>query len=172
MRMTKKIISIFNRLEDIALVLMFLAMVLIIFVQVIMRYVFNDSLSWSEELGKFLFVWLSWFGISIGARRNEHIRITMFLNKLSFRATKVAAIAAELVVIGICAVTFYYGVSLVIGQAGVRYAGIKISMSWGYLSVVVGCGLMILRSVVGIVDSAIAIKDGEPAAAALEGGNQ
>ena len=72
-----KIISFIDKLEEILLVSMFVLMVLIIFIQVIMRYVFNNSLSWSEELGKFLFVWLSWIGISIGERRNEHIKITM-----------------------------------------------------------------------------------------------
>jgi len=166
--MTKKFVAILNRIEDIALIAMFVAMVLVIFVQVIMRYVFNNSLSWSEEFGKFMFVWLSWFGISIGARRNEHIRITMLLDKLPFKASKSLLIVAELVVIGICGITAYYGATLVASQAMVRYAGIKISMSWGYLSVVVGCVLMMLRCAAGVVEAAAAIKAGAPAA---QGGN-
>ena len=85
-----KIISFIDKLEEILLVSMFVLMVLIIFIQVIMRYVFNNSLSWSEELGKFLFVWLSWIGISIGERRNEHIKITMLVDKLPPFAKKYA----------------------------------------------------------------------------------
>ncbi len=34
-------------------------------------------LTWSEELGKFLFVWITWLGISLGERKGEHIKITM-----------------------------------------------------------------------------------------------
>ncbi len=166
--MTKKFVAILNRIEDIALIAMFVAMVMVIFVQVIMRYVFNNSLSWSEEFGKFMFVWLSWFGISIGARRNEHIRITMLLDRLPFKASKALLIVAELIVIGICGITAYYGATLVVGQAMVRYAGIKISMSWGYLAVVVGCVMMMLRCAVGVVEAAAAIKAGAPA---TRGGN-
>jgi len=50
---------------------------------------------------------------------------------------------------------------LVITQAGTNYAGIKISVAWGYLSVVVGCGLMILRSIGMCVTSLKGIKTGE-----------
>ena len=78
-----KFIQILDRLEETILVGMFTLMVFIIFAQVIMRYIFNNSLSWSEELGKFLFVWISWLGISIGAKRKEHIKITMFVDKFS-----------------------------------------------------------------------------------------
>ena len=78
--MKNKILKTLNKIEDTALIAMFVAMVGIIFFQVIMRYVFNNSSSWSEELGKFLFVWLSWIGISIGHRRKEHIKITILVN--------------------------------------------------------------------------------------------
>lgn len=125
-----------------------------------MRYCFNNSLSWSEELGKFLFVWLSWFGISIGAKRGEHIKITLLVDKFPPFAAQIANIISELVVLGICAVTTYYGVTLVMSQAGVHYAGIKISMAWGYLAVVLGCVMMMIRSLISIVDSILSMKKG------------
>ena len=125
-----------------------------------MRYVFNNSLSWSEELGKFLFVWLSWIGISIGAKKGEHIKLTMFVDKLSPKGAQISNIISELIVIGICGVTAYYGSTLVMSQSGVHYAGIKISMAWGYLSVVLGCALMILRSIISIIDSVVLVKNG------------
>ena len=76
MKKTNRIVDVLNRVEEVVLVAMFSAMVLIIFVQVIMRKTGN-SLYWSEELGKFLFVWISWLGISIAQRKGEHIKITM-----------------------------------------------------------------------------------------------
>lgn len=119
-----------NHIEEIVIVAMFIAMVLIIFIQVIMRYVFNNSLVWSEELGKFLFVWISWMGISLGERVGEHIKITLLVTKLKWKAAKICNIASLLVVIVICAVTCRYGVLLVVTQATTHYAGIKISMAW------------------------------------------
>ena len=173
LRNMKKVLYVFDRFEEVVLVVMFAAMVLAIFFQVIMRYVFNNSLPWSEELGKFLFVWLSWFGISIGAKRGEHIKITMLTDKLSYTAAQICNILSEIVVIGICAVTLYYGVILVSSQSHVRYAGIKISISWGYLAVAVGCGMMIARCVLTVISSLIALKDGKgKPAAAPEGGGR
>ena len=44
-------------------------------VQVFMRYVMQASLSWSEELARYLFVWLVYLGISYGAKIMRHIKI-------------------------------------------------------------------------------------------------
>lgn len=146
-------IQFLDRLEEAILVGTFALMVTIIFVQIIMRYIFNNSLSWSEELGKFLFVWISWLGISIGAKRKEHIKITMFVDKCSPQLKLVCDILSELIVLGICAVTAYYGIELVISQYKIFFAGIKISMSWGYLSVVIGCFIMMIRNLIIIKDT-------------------
>ena len=161
MKMLNRIIDVLNRIEEIILVVLFSAMVLIIFIQVIMRKA-NNSLYWSAELGKFLFVWISWLGISIAQRKGEHIKITMLVDRLPYRVAQLFNVISDVIVIGICAVTFYYGVSLVVSQWTSPYAGIKISTSWGYLAVVLGCGLMMLRCVGSIVNSAVCLKNGKP----------
>ena len=163
--------SILNHIEEVIIVSMFALMVIIIFVQVIMRKAGN-SLSWSEEL-KFLFVWISWMGISLGQREGEHIKITMLTDRLPFRLAQIVNIISDIVVIIICSVIFYYGVELVVAQGNVPYAGIKISTSWGYLAVVLGCGLMILRTLVSIKRSALTLINGKLPAdtKAREGGD-
>lgn len=145
-----KFFWVVDRAEDICLVVMFALMVFFIFFQIIRRFVFNNSLVWSEELGKFIFVWISWLGISIGERRNEHIKITMLTDRFSPKGQKILEIVAYLILLAILAVTIYYGVILVQTQGHVHYAGIKISISWGYLSVVLGCLFMLLR-VLGVL---------------------
>ena len=50
-------------------------MTLLVFVQVVMRYVFNNSLSWSEELARYTFIWLIYIGISYGCKLRKHIKI-------------------------------------------------------------------------------------------------
>lgn len=156
----KKLLNLLDKIEETLLVTMFAGMVLVIFFQVIMRYAFNNSLPWSEELGKFFFVWISWLGISIGEKKGEHIKITILSDRFSFKITHILNILSEIIVIIICVVTVFYGIELVKTQAAVPYAGIKISMAWGYLAVVVGCSLMILRDIINIINSILAIKKG------------
>ena len=149
----KKLAYAFDRVEDFVLVTMFSGMVAVIFYQVIMRYVFNNSSSWSEELGKFLFVWISWLGISIGARRAEHIKIALIVDRMPFKAAHVTNMLAEAVVVVISAITAWYAYTLVLSQSSVHFAAIKISMSWGYMAVLLGCALMCARSVYSIYTS-------------------
>ena len=92
-----KILNAINHIENICLVLLFTVMVATIFIQIIMRFVFNNSLVWSEELGKFVFVWISWLGISIGERSNEHIKITLITDKLNAKLQKILEIIAYLI---------------------------------------------------------------------------
>lgn len=156
-----KIINFLNKAEKFTLVTMFVTMVVIIFVQVIMRKIFNSSLSWSEELGKFIFVWISWLGISVGQMKGEHIKITAFVDKLPPKGQNIMNILAELVVIWICGITAYYSYTLVLSQASTPYAGIKISMSFGYLSVLVGCILMVFRCILSILEQISLLKGKE-----------
>lgn len=151
--MRNKVLKTLDKIEDTALIAMFVAMVGIIFFQVVMRYVFNNSSAWSEELGKFLFVWLSWLGISIGHRRKEHIKITILVDKIPYKLQKVFEAITELILIVICGITLYYGIIMIGIQINVPYAGIKISTAWGYLSLVLGCGIFILRAVVFFIQA-------------------
>lgn len=155
----KKFLKILNKTEDVVLVVMFMAMVGSIFFQVIMRFVFNNSSSWSEELGKFLFVWLSWLGISIGHRRKEHIKIGILLDKFPGKIRLIVEAANELILIAICVITLYYGMILMGIQWNVPYAGIKISTSWGYLSLVLGCGLFVMRAFIYFLESLKSLKN-------------
>lgn len=146
-----KILNAINHIENICLVLLFTVMVATIFIQIIMRFVFNNSLVWSEELGKFVFVWISWLGISIGERSNEHIKITLITDKLNAKLQKILEIIAYIILLGILIITLVYAVQLVEFQVAVKYAGIKISTSWGYLSLVLGCSFMSVRVIAVIV---------------------
>lgn len=151
---------IYNHFEEIILVMSFAVMVAVIFIQVIMRYIFDNSLSWSEELGRFVFEWLTWIGLSLGARVGQHIKITLMVDKLPHTAAQTANIISEAIVIIICGLTIYYGVELSRMFVGSHFTTIKISLAWGYASVIVGCGLMIMRSLVSIANSIGNFKNG------------
>ena len=55
----KRILNGYDLIEKWFLIIMTAVMVIVIFAQVFTRYVMGNSLYWSEELGKFIFVWIS-----------------------------------------------------------------------------------------------------------------
>ncbi|MDG4674816.1 TRAP transporter small permease [Shinella sp. 838] len=75
-------------------------MALLIFVQVIMRYVFESSLLWSEELVRWLFIWTIWVGIAYAFRVGDHIRITVLSDRLSEPWKKRLEVTLTVAIIG------------------------------------------------------------------------
>lgn len=109
----KKIIKAYNCFEEVFLVALIAAMTIIIFMQVVMRYCFNESLSWSEELARIMFIWASWIGISLGEKKSEHIKITMVTDRLKGKAQKFTLIAADICTLIILGILCVEGVGVV-----------------------------------------------------------
>lgn len=57
-------------------------MTLLIFVQVILRNIVNAPLAWSEEVARYLFIWMTFLAGYLGARQNKHIGVAALQNKL------------------------------------------------------------------------------------------
>lgn len=75
------------------------AIVLLITGNVIMRYVFNASLSWGEELTLWFFVWFIWLAVSQAFHKREHIRITVFRDLLPAGAGKAINVIVDVLVL-------------------------------------------------------------------------
>lgn len=65
--------------EESICILLMSSMSILLFIQVVMRRFFGNSLTWSEELARYIFIWLIYFGISYGAKAMKHIKIEAFL---------------------------------------------------------------------------------------------
>ena len=143
----KKIANIYNRLEEILLVIALAIMVVVVFVQVIMRFVFNNSLVWSEELARIIFVWMSWLGMSYGEKKGEHIKITMITDRLKGNVRKVVLIIADICTLVILGVFCYEGIIVVnkIMMIGSKAASLPIPNWMIYLSVPFSCLMMGIR---------------------------
>ena len=118
----KKIVNVYNKFEEIFLVILLLVMVVLIFVQVVMRYCFNSSLSWSEELARILFIWVSWIGISLGQKKGEHIKITMVTDKLKGNAKKAILVLSDICTLAILGILCVKGTEVVMHIMGLGAA--------------------------------------------------
>lgn len=55
---------------------------LLVFVQVVLRYVFNTGILGSDEMARFIFVFITWIGASLSVKEGEHIKITILSDLL------------------------------------------------------------------------------------------
>jgi TRAP-type C4-dicarboxylate transport system permease small subunit len=109
MQMLKKMIQIYDKIEGTVLVASFVVTVSLVAVQVVMRYVFNNSLSWSEELTRFVFVWQVWMGTSVGCKNNNHIRVEILSSMLKGKAKAVHSIVGDILVLAFTIFLVYDG---------------------------------------------------------------
>lgn len=109
----KKIINTYNKIEEVLLVAGIIVMVVILFVQVILRFVFNNPLTWIEELARVIFIWSSWLGISLGQRHGEHIKVSMITDRLKGKTQSTALLVADVVSLVILGLFAYQGILLV-----------------------------------------------------------
>lgn len=128
-------------------VLLLSTMTLLIFVQVVMRYVFSNSLSWSEELARFVFIWLVYLGISYACKHMKHLKIeaSLFLFPKRWRAGVV--IVGDVILLGFAAFVAAKGIDIVKFQHISKSAALNIPMSFIYAAPVVGFTLAFVRQI-------------------------
>ncbi len=65
----------YNKIEFAVIILLFTVMVCITFFNVVSRYCFHFTLSWTEQFSRVLFVWVTYAGVSWAGGINAHLRV-------------------------------------------------------------------------------------------------
>jgi TRAP-type transport system small permease protein len=133
------------RLEDLFLMLAMATIATLVGLGVVLRYVFNSPLVWSEEFIITLFVWMLMIGIAAALRSHMHIRIDALVMRIGGtgrRALGVLALAASTVItIG----AIYAGIAHTAGVWSSTTPMLGFSMGWIFLSLPVGFSMMLLH---------------------------
>jgi TRAP-type C4-dicarboxylate transport system permease small subunit len=142
-------------LEENLLLLLLSVSVVVIFMQVVMRYVFQSSLSWSEELGRYIFIWFTWLGTGYAVRRRRHLRIEIMSDLFGERGRLVLEILAMIVW---CAFSVFlvdkgFVITAMVWRRGQLTAAMEIPTALAYAAIPVGSALMALRLVDEIIRS-------------------
>lgn len=99
-----------NRWVEYVLFGLGLSMALIVATQVFFRYVLNHSLFWSEELARYLLVWLTFLGASVAYKRNLHPGVDLLVDRLPAGLRKSFSLIVQGISLGLFGVMVIYGV--------------------------------------------------------------
>jgi TRAP-type C4-dicarboxylate transport system permease small subunit len=97
------------RIEEFIIAVCLGAMTIVIGFQVFMRYVLQDSLSWSEELSRYLFIFFVYAGVSYGVKKQRHIRVEAFTMWMSARKRKIILLIADILFLVFAVIVVGYG---------------------------------------------------------------
>lgn len=112
------------------------AIVLLVFINVAMRYVLNTGLTWSEEVSVNLFVWVIFLGAILAALEGLHIKVDLLTNQLSPKLKKVFLVVANALVIFAMGVLVQGGLQVVEVTKRNVSAATGIPFSWISVSLV------------------------------------
>jgi TRAP-type C4-dicarboxylate transport system permease small subunit len=140
--------NLLAKAEAAVLITLVAVMTLIVFLQVVYRYVLIQPLHWSEELARYLFIWLSILGATLGLQKRGHFGLDFFYRMLPNQKRRFLQFLIHLLVGCVILVILIQGVKLVQATVLQNSPAMGVSMGWAYACLPVGAGLMVIHLVV------------------------
>lgn len=128
---------------EMALSLIIIAIVGVTFIQVLSRYVFHLSLAWSEELARYLFLWLAALASAYAFKTKSHIGMKFLVERLGGRARGWVDTVVMVIIALFLLIFVWKSLEFSISMAGQIAPSTKISMAVPYSSAWVGGVLML-----------------------------
>lgn len=157
-----KLVKWINRhIEEVILVALLVAMAVILMLQIIMRRVVGSSLSWAEEVTRYMFVWSGFLSISMTIQNQSAMRLTLFVEAMPRMLRHIITVAVYVVMV------LFFGYMTIIafvqlGSMNQTSAALEIPMVTMYLAPFFGFALSTIRCIQAIWIAARAPKHPEP----------
>ncbi|HEV8584278.1 MAG TPA: TRAP transporter small permease [Methylomirabilota bacterium] len=139
-------LGLLRRAIALLIILMFAVLIVTVFYQVLGRYLFNAPPSWSEELARFLQVWIALLASALCIQQSMHLGVDYLLYAAPPRGRALLVILVHAMVTGFLLLLLVQGVKILDVAAVQTSPAMGINMWYAYLAVPVGAALMLLES--------------------------
>ncbi|RVU55385.1 TRAP transporter small permease [Anaerosphaera multitolerans] len=138
-----------EHIEEFILVVLLIFMTVILGIQIISRYIFNNSLSWSEELVRYLFVWSAFMGVPYCIKKGTSIKVDQFRNMMPIKIQKFLLYFDKIIMFALFLILAIFSFDVVRQTylSGQTSAAMGVPMWTVQLSVLVGSILSLIRIV-------------------------
>ena len=121
-----------------------LGLTAVVTLQIIAR-VFFEAFSWTEELSRYLLVWSTFLGASMGFKRGAHVAITFVVDQFSGRLRQWVSILIHALSILFFVVGIIYGIQMIHQQVYQISPAMGLSMRFVYLAIPLGFATMVIH---------------------------
>lgn len=129
------------------LLALYIYIVLVIFIEVVRRFVLNYSSIWGEETVRYAFIYLVWIAAAAAVRDRAHIRIDVLLTFMPVRVRAMMLLVGDLLMAFFAIVVFYY--SMKFFMTALEFSsvieGLRVNRAWVLFSVPFGFALVLFR---------------------------
>jgi TRAP-type C4-dicarboxylate transport system permease small subunit len=123
-------------------------MTAVVILQVLCRYVLKSPLVWTEEVARYLMLWMAFTGASCIIKKWDNIYVDFFINMLNKKPRKIIMLLQKFVILGLLSYSFYLCMTIFPNVGAYqRLATLDISMLWAQSSMTVGFFLTVLQNI-------------------------
>lgn len=113
-------------------------MVVVVAAQVVMRYVFNGSFDWADEVSRIAFVWTIFLAIPLGIRDGTHVGIELLVSRLPVRLRRLVARLTSALAAMMMAVVSWISIGVASATWSERLGSIDITSSVFFFPIIAG----------------------------------
>ncbi len=135
-----------------------IATVLIVFFEVLMRYVFRAPIITSVELARLGFVWSCFLGAALGVKRGAHIRFVFFLERRGTVGRALLQLAVSLLSTAFFAFMVLKGVEMTQRVYETYFPALGFSQVWLYLPLPLSAAIMLVHGVAFVASDLAALR--------------
>ena len=135
------------KLLDVMLAVLMVGLVGAVFTQVFSRYVIHASVPWTEEVARYLLIYLTFVGAAVAVREHTHLRVDFLVVRLPQVVRRVVGIVMTLGITISGALLVVYGFSYTERSLGTISPAIGESIAWIYAAMPLAGVLMVAYSI-------------------------
>lgn len=142
-------------LEETILLILLVLMTCIMGIQIVSRYVFQNSLTWSEELVRYMFVWSAFLGVPFCIKHGLSIKVDQFRNLFPVPLQRILMYIDKIIIFLLFLVLFIYSFKVVRGAtylSGQTSPAMQLPMWTVQISVTVSSLLSMIRSIQNLLN--------------------
>lgn len=150
--------------ERVLLLILYAFIVLVIFIEVVRRFVLLYSSVWGEETARYAFIYLVWIGAAVAVKERAHIRIDVVMHYLPPRGVALLYLFGDILTAILAGFAIYWSMDpvLVSLKFGNVTDGLRIVRAWFLIAVPLGFSLVMLRVVQSILRDLADLRAGRP----------
>lgn len=138
--------------------------VMVIFIEVIRRFVLSYSSIWGEETARYAFIFLVWIGAAAAIKERAHIRIDVLAHYLPARGQALLILFGDILTLVLAGIALYWSLEPV--WQSIRWGsvtdGLRITRAWFLIAVPFGFTLIALRLIQSIARDIADLRAGRP----------
>ncbi|PJG85209.1 TRAP transporter small permease [Conservatibacter flavescens] len=132
--------------------LMLVVMIALVFFNVILRFFFNSGLVWSEEVSRYVFVYVIYIGAIVAMKENAHLGVDTLIKNVPEKIKMLLFVLGRIIIVVVMGILVKGSYAMVMQSMTAKAAATGLPLSFVYVTGVITGAAIILISVLNVIE--------------------